>query len=208
MEGVFNRKASAAIILCTLVWILLSKYRTSPFPESQTYDWSSKLEGWHGRAHPHSSPSYIDLTKVKMVMASRYSAEYADGFNMALFELDTKGMIAVNASGQVLVLEADDATAFNTLLGSTLSLPKQEYRIWYFATCQPFHFVNVADEGGQLKEFSIYAYSRSMRDLEDNAGQLPEALWELFGVVEEAGFRDEDFQPVGEVLKIRLKHLG
>jgi len=185
-------------------------YRMSPPPRPQTYDLSAKLDGWHERARPHSSPPNIDISKAKILIASRYRAMRSSGFNMALFELDSKERIAVDASGQVLILDAEDATAFSTLLDSTLSIPTRKYRIWHLASCRPFDIVTVADSGDQFKEFSIYGYRKSMRDLEDNGGQLPEALWELYGVLEEAKSRNQGEEKDEEILRAvqeRLQHL-
>lgn len=177
----------------------------------QTYDWSSKLEGWYKRARPHSSPPDIDFSEAKIIMASRYSAMGGSGFNMALFELDSNGKIAVDARGQVLILDAEDAAAFSTLLDNTLSLPTHEYRIWHLSTCRPFDIISVAAAGDKFEEFSIYGYRKSMRDLEENDGQLPDALWELYGVVEEAksrGRNEEKDEEVLNAVKARLHHVG
>jgi hypothetical protein len=188
----------------------------SPPSNSQTYVWSSKLEGWHGRARSHGSPHGIDFSTAKILMASRYDAMGGSGFNMALFELDNEEKIAVDVKAHVRILNSEDATAFSTLLDNTLALPTRQYTIRHVNSCQPNNFVSVAAEGNAFEEFRIYGYQKSMRDLEDrnpgdNGGQLPDALWELYGVIIEARALvlpgQEEDEEVLKAVEDRVHHL-
>lgn len=190
--------------------LLLVNYRMDTSSNPRTYEWSSKIEGWHERAHPHDSPHSIDFNQAKILMASHYSADGGSGFNMALFQLVDKKNVAVDGRGRVIELSDADATAFSTLLDKVLPLPTREYRIHHLTSCQPFDLVNVATAGNNFEKFSIYGFQKSMRDLEDRGGHLPDALWELYGLIDEGNPRGQDEgrdETVLEVVKERVERL-
>lgn len=181
-----------------------------PPASPKAYEWSSKLDGWHERARPHPAPPSIDFGKANILMASHYSAVGGSGFNMALFELDDGQNVAVDSVGRVVILDGADATAFNALMDKTVALPTKAYRIQHMVTCQAFTIVYLAASNGGFEEFSIYGYRKSMRDLEENAGQLPESLWELYGLADQGTGRHQGQERDEDVLKAvndRVNHL-
>lgn len=182
-----------------------------PPASPKNYEWSSTLDGWHERARAHPAPHNIDFGKANVLMASNYSAMGGSGFNMALFELDEQQKVAVDSAGRAVILDGADATAFDALISKAIALQEKNYRIQHMATCRPFTILNVAASAGSFEKFSIYGYRRSMRDLEENAGLLPDSLWELYGLVDESTARDGTEAKDEDVLKAvkeRIMHLG
>lgn len=176
----------------------------------KTYEWSSTLEGWYERARPHPAPHSIDFAKANILMASHYSAMGGSGFNMALFELEDKQTVAVDSVGRLVIPDSADATAFNALMDKTIALQEKNYRIQHTATCRPFTILNVAISDVAFEKFSVYGYRKSMRDLERNAGLLPDSLWQLYGLSGEGtarGGNEVKDENVLKAVKERVKHL-
>ncbi|KAK3065601.1 hypothetical protein LTS18_000078 [Coniosporium uncinatum] len=113
-----------------------------------------------------------------------------DSFILGLFQPD----IAVNRSGQILQLQSDDFDAFAKLAKSWAGSRKsrdrsgrsgKDYRIPHSWSCRPFTILHIPTTDG-LDKTSVYGFSKDTQGLEEGGGLLPETLWELLGLVEEA----------------------
>jgi hypothetical protein len=131
-----------------------------------------------------------------------------DGFSLALLGPD----IAVTSAGQIRKLQADDFEGFTKLAEEVSDLPgsgngaghgiygERVFRVHHDVTCQPFTNLNIlraSRVGEPLSDItSVYGFSRDEQGLE-GGGKLPDVLWQLLGLLEEAlgdmnGKVDED----------------
>ncbi|CAL1704906.1 unnamed protein product [Somion occarium] len=177
--------------------------RRSSFRQHNMTPWSSKYEGWHGRATFHPSPETFTPTREILAFAVLHHAPaIPDGFTLALFKPD----VAVDARGKVLILNPDDFTGLSDLARQTLDLPStgsfmNAWRIAQRRTDQPIERLFVPGSTTALVETSVQGYEKGKTELKTPVGdihELPEVLHELFGLIAEArdgyerGKEDED----------------
>ncbi|TFK48879.1 hypothetical protein OE88DRAFT_1810272 [Heliocybe sulcata] len=153
-----------------------------------TSAWSPSYEGWLSRATPVSDS--FTPRKDSLLLASFVDTPAKQGvLTLALF----KPNVAVTSSGQVLTLQERDLAAITSLAAQVSSLPetgafRNQWRVSHPITSRPIHRMYIADGEGGLKVTSVYGYDKRARKLTgETAGyeELPDALYELFGLVEE-----------------------
>ena len=164
---------------------------SDPFSKIKTYNWSSKYEDWQSRCILHQTPHDIDFTKAEPVLASYTSADMGEDFCMALLTLEGNRSSVVDSAGNVLTLSTEDAIGFHNLTSEALDMSSTGYVIDYPLSCQPNQIARIMGLEGSYKDFEVYAYDKSLRDLKGEPGQLPGVIWELFGLIEETCFSDE-----------------
>ena len=170
--------------------------------------WASEFEGWYSRARPHPSPSEFIPTRDRLSFAVLHSAQ-ADpgGFTLALFSPN----IAIDALGKVLVLDEKDFDGLTALARQTLALPdtglyRNTWRIKRDRTEQPIERLFVPHDGGGLRQTCVQGYGKDTRELKVPAGkQLPDVLWELFGLISEAEEGYEGEKEVKDNIIARVK---
>lgn len=166
--------------------------------------WHSDFAGWRSRSQPHPSPTAFNPTRDALVFgALRNAPAQPDGFTLALFTPN----IAVDAMGRALVLGADDFAGLNALAKETLDLPetgsfRNTWRVKQMRTSQPIDRLFVSTSGNALREVSVRGYDKEKRDLSvpvTEHTQLPDTLWELFGLIVESR---EDYEQGQEDAKL------
>ena len=163
----------------------------NPFSKTKTYNWSSKYEDWQSRSVLHQTPHEIDFTKAEPVFASYTSAPVGERFCMALLKLEGNQSSVVDGAGNVLTLSTEDAIGFHNLTSEVFDMSSTDYAIDHPVSCRQNQFVRIMGLEGSYKDFAVYAYYKSLRDLKGEPGQLPGVIWELFGLIEQACFSDE-----------------
>lgn len=170
--------------------------------------WHSDLAGWHARAHPYPSPADFTPSRDNLAFAVLRSEQAAPaGFSLALFTPD----VAVDASGSVLGLADTDFAGLVSLAQQTLDLPetgtfRNTWRVKQSRTSQPIERLLVPAAGGALHETCVQGFEKDKRELTapiQDSTELPEVLWELFGLVEESrnGYKrgEEDKDMISKV---------
>jgi hypothetical protein len=120
-----------------------------------------------------------------------------EGITLTLYSDTEKGeIVAVDASGRVLLVSDKDAAGILSLAENTLELPDSEQwrNIWVVkrpTTSQPVHrlFIQSQDPDKHLKSVGVQGFSKETRDLKTPVGrfqELPDSLWILTGLVLEA----------------------
>ncbi|KAG6914667.1 hypothetical protein DXG01_016026 [Tephrocybe rancida] len=171
-----------------------------------TSPWSSPFESWHSRAllNPFPSPYSFTPSQDRLILTMILNAQTEpEGLSLALFSLpDSTETIAVDARGRVLLVSEKDSQGLLALAQTALALPKTG-RFWngwsvkQNVSCFPVHrlFVSTSasetpgSDGEAFHQISVAGYSKEKRVLSDPVGkytELPDALWELFGLVLEA----------------------
>jgi hypothetical protein len=186
-----------------LSFILAIMSTTPPTP------WSSQYSDWYNRTSP--LPSDTPIPKSNLLFAVTYDAFGGSGFNLALFKPD----IAVTSTGEIRKVQADDFAGFTnlTIEASTLPNPennsgiggKRRFRVHHKYSCRTFTILSIlkVPEAGEpvLDVTSVYSFSKDTRRLERSAGNLPDVLWELLGLVDEAPSHNDDAKVDDTVLK-------
>lgn len=203
----------------------LSNSFASFTPEEPSQDtmssFSSPYAKWYTeRTRPHPSPSTFHPTRPALRFLVTHAAQAIPrGFTLAFFAPN----IAVDARGRVLELtNAEDFDAIVRLARRTLNeeeLPQAEtylntWMVKQSRTEQPIAriYVPVVEGGefGEVKLTSVQGYDGKARELAEPVKaltQLPDVLWELFGLVLEArnGYvRDEEDKEMIRKVKAAL----
>ena len=152
--------------------------------------WASKYSGWHTRAKAHPSPNTFSPSRDTLAFAVSRTLFRGGGLSLALFTPN----IAVDASGRVLEVDHSDFAGLKALAHKALELPKSDdsQNLWTVKqkrTDEPIDKLLVPEGSVELKSVSVSGYDKKHRELaEPVAGfsELPDVLWELFGLVEEA----------------------
>ncbi|TRM56869.1 hypothetical protein BD626DRAFT_352112, partial [Schizophyllum amplum] len=176
--------------------------------------WSSTHSGWRSRATPHFNPP--DLTSATLKFAVKVNAPAFTYPLLAVFSApgisaapEEEEAFAVDAQGAVLKLAPEDYKALTALARGVDAMQDtgvgEAWRVKSPITCRPIHVLLVpqpeqptaavvAAEGGRkepgaLRETSVYAFSKENAQLSKPVGELtelPDAMREFFGLVEEA----------------------
>ncbi|GJE87188.1 hypothetical protein PsYK624_032710 [Phanerochaete sordida] len=156
--------------------------------------WTSQFAGWHSRSHPDQRA--FNPTRDELVFAVlRSTPAEPDGFTLALFTPN----IAVDSMGRVLVLGQETFDGVASLAKQTLELPetgtfRNTWRIKQPRTSQPIERLLVPSSSGELRQICVQGYEKDKRELSAPVGditELPEVLWELFGLFEESRGLDQ-----------------
>jgi hypothetical protein len=163
--------------------------------------WSSPFASWHTRAlrRPHPSPHTFTPTRQLLLLAVLLHAPVEhEGLTLTLYSNNENKsvMVAIDACGRVLLVSEKDAAGIFALAGKTLELPKSEWwrNTWVVQrqmTSQTIHrlFIHSEDPDRCLKEVGVQGFSKETRELNtsvEGLQKLPDALWELTGLLLEA----------------------
>jgi len=206
--------AVLALFLLTLTY----NYQSLPDPYTlltamttalSSSQWSSEYSGWHSRSTPYDSPDKFTPTQESLAFAVLRSTQGTpDGYTLAFFTPN----IAVDAMGRVLVVPADHFAGITLLAKQTLELPstnsfRNSWRIDQQRTEQPIERLLVPTKEGQnFKQTGVQGFEKGKKMLKEKVGdltELPDVLYELFGLVAEAreGYvrGGEDTETISEV---------
>ena len=160
-------------------------------PASTDMAWHSEFAGWHIRAQMHPTPASFVPSRDSLVLGVlRSEPARPDGFTLALFLPN----VAVDASGRVLLLAEADFVGLAALGEKARDLPQTRsfqniWRVKQSRTSQPIERLFVKDQSDALYQLSVQGYEKGQRELKTPVNEyteLPEMLWELFGLFEEA----------------------
>ena len=166
-------------------------------------------QGWYSRTSPLPAGTSCEPSRSNLLLVLKRSTPVApNGFSLALLAPD----VAIDALGRVLHVEPADHDGIVALARATLKLPDTNapdnlWRVAHRATGRPIERVRVAEEAqGPLRHTSVYGFAKSHRALAEPVGEhtvLPDALFELLGLAEEAreGYRrgEEDAAMVSAI---------
>jgi hypothetical protein len=122
-----------------------------------------------------------------------HSTKGDNGFDLAFF----KPNIVVTSTGQIREIQVDDFAGLSRLAEEVSALPKgnrnfysdRSLTVYHTVSCRPhiiLNFFQIPESGEPLLDkTSVYGFSKDRRDLQ-SGGDLPDVLWELFGLVTEA----------------------
>jgi len=195
-------------ILLGAVALLYFRLTSPPTPVRVTAPRASPHAAWHARAlqTPHPSPHDFTPTYDSLLLAALVESDLDPlGVTLTLYSPDTtkpndNSIVAIDAFGRVLLVSPDDAVGILALARTSLNLPPPDgwQNMWVVkrqVTCLPINHLYLAPppsapDRKRLKKFSVAGYSERTRELEkpvDGIKELPHALWELVGLVNEAG---------------------
>ncbi|KIP09503.1 hypothetical protein PHLGIDRAFT_18604 [Phlebiopsis gigantea 11061_1 CR5-6] len=207
-------KCGALLSLLASNTLFSTTFCTQTHFQPAQMSWHSEFAGWHSRAQPHTSPDSFSPTRDNLVLGVVRSAPaQPNGFTLALFSPD----IAVDAMGRVSVLSADDFAGLNVLARGTINLPdtgsfRNTWRVKQTRTSQPIERLLVPTSDSALREVSVQGYDKEKRDLSapvTEYTQLPDTLWELFGLIAESreGYErgQEDVKLIGRVKELLVE---
>lgn len=152
--------------------------------------WSSKYSGWHTRAGSYLSPESFTPTREGLAFAALYHAPAnPDGFSVAFFHPN----VAVDARGEILVVNQEDFEGLETLARASLELPPTElpmntWRISQRRTDQPIHRLHVPRSADEIVETGVQGFEKGKKVLKEPVAgitELPEVLHEIIGLVVE-----------------------
>ncbi|KAH6905282.1 hypothetical protein BKA70DRAFT_1293892 [Coprinopsis sp. MPI-PUGE-AT-0042] len=193
----------------------------TPMSSSSNAPWSSPLSGFLDRATRYSDTASFKPPRSSLeLVVLRNAPVETEGFTLALFSSDgsnQKETFAVDAKGAVYTLTPDDASGILKLAHDITELPTtEEFRnTWILKalrTSQPIDRILIpkgkcapeVPEENYEKEFnevSVQGFNYEERELrERTAGEdvLPQALWELAGVVLEGRSEGEGNRGPGD----------
>jgi len=143
---------------------------------------------WKERAQPHPTPSSWTPTRLDLALAVlRNSPVEHHALTLALF----KPNVAVDAMGNVLVVQPEDFTQITTLAKQTPDLPETGVfrNLWSIdqpTTSQPIDRLLVPVNDGEYKQISVQGYAAGKKDLKNPVGdvtQLPDVLYKVFELI-------------------------
>jgi hypothetical protein len=166
--------------------------------------------GWHGRAQPHPSPDSYTYSRDKLAITVLQNAQVeTEGFTLALFN----DKVAVDASGNVLVVDDKDYEGIIDLSKKILELPKTEnfrntWRLKVSRTSQPNDRILV-HTGGEVVETGVQGYAPDRTELSSPEGEIPTSLKTLAGLVLEAreGYKRGEAGPAVDKVKELVRDL-
>jgi len=170
---------------------------------------SPLLQGWHSRAlqTPHPDPHSFNATAESLILTVLLNAQTeTEGITLAFFaDPPTGRTIAVDALGRVSFVASTDFDGILSLAKRALALPdtgtwRNTWVIKHVATSQPNHRIFISPQAqvstprslSDLKQISVQGFSKVTKELKDLVNgyhELPHELWELTGLLLEAGER-------------------
>lgn len=155
---------------------------------------STSLSGWHSRAEPYLQPFVPDQSALRLAVLRNAPTE-PEGFTLALF--DSPAGIAVDAAGNVLLMEDVDFQGLLNLADQTKDLPSTgKFRnTWVInrpRTSQLIERVLLpisGKDGTEFRETSVQGYdgvTTRLKTAVEGIQHLPSALQNLIGSALEA----------------------
>ncbi|EIN06692.1 hypothetical protein PUNSTDRAFT_145213 [Punctularia strigosozonata HHB-11173 SS5] len=206
MPSWFSRNTVLFVALPVgLVAIMLRCYpKRHDAPDVPAYVWSSDITGWRNRSQPHPHPLSFFPSRENLQFAVSSCAMIECPMHVFAMFSSSSSSVGIEASGKALILDEGDAGALMRLTNAILGLSDGPWNIDTDVSCQSSSIITAANaDGPGLTTVSVHAYSKNNRKLEkpvDGVTELPDALYELLGLMNEAyqGWEPHGWVPLDE----------
>jgi hypothetical protein len=213
-------------VFTLLYFHLTGPITSTPIKTLSNTSWSSPYADWHARAllTPHPSPHNFTPTYDSLLLVSLVNPPFVpQRVALTLYSQSPSNttipndIIAIDALGRVLLVSPEDGAGIMTLARKSLEVSPINARsnIWFVkpvTTCPTLDFLwilppnHVRNFGRHLRSVSVYGFSKWRKELEtpqNGVYGLPDALWELMGLVDEAGVGDYEERDEVVLMKVR-----